>query len=128
VSHDKTIRFWDLHTRHEIDVVERAHDTPINCLEYCEQHEELATCASEPIVKIWCSFKHSLKLVLAPHQADVSQVRILTEYAQHLLKVNLCCHRHWREERVSKSEIRTTSYAAVCIVFTSRVEGGRRCR
>mmetsp|Transcript_348 Transcript_348/g.594 ORF Transcript_348/g.594 Transcript_348/m.594 type:complete len:555 (+) Transcript_348:210-1874(+) len=80
VSHDKSIRFWDLHTRHEIDVVERAHDTPIHHMEYCEKNEEIATAASEPIVKIWCALKHSLKLVLTPHLADVTQVGL------HLLK------------------------------------------
>ncbi|KAK3240375.1 hypothetical protein CYMTET_49778 [Cymbomonas tetramitiformis] len=74
-SHDKTIRFWDLHTRHEIDVIERAHDTPIHMLEYCDTREELATCASEPVVKIWCAYKHSLKVVLSGHKADVTQVR-----------------------------------------------------
>ena len=75
VSHDRTMRFWDLHTRHEMDVVERAHDTPIHTLAYCEENEELATAAHEPIVKIWCSFKHSLKAVLTGHKMDVSQVR-----------------------------------------------------
>jgi WD40 repeat protein len=75
VSHDRTMRFWDLHTRHEMDVVERAHDTPIHTLAYCEENEELATAAHEPIVKIWCSYKHSLKAVLTGHVGDVSQVR-----------------------------------------------------
>jgi WD40 repeat protein len=80
VSHDKTMRFWDLHTRHEIDVVEAAHDSPIHSLEYCETREELATAAHEPNVKIWCSFKHSLKMVLTGHTADVTQVSPQNQY------------------------------------------------
>jgi len=75
VSHDKSLRFWDLHTRHEIDVVENAHGTPIHSLEYCECREELATAAHETTAKVWCSFKHSLKYVLGGHTRDVTQVR-----------------------------------------------------
>lgn len=75
VSHDMTMRFWDLHTKHEIECIEHAHDAPIHTLEFAELREELATAASEPIVKIWCSFKHKLKHVLSGHYGEVVSVK-----------------------------------------------------
>ena len=76
VSQDATLRFWDLHTKHELAVVEKAHDEPIVCLEYAAEREELATCASaELVVRIWDAFQYSLAGKLAGHTAEVTSVK-----------------------------------------------------
>lgn len=76
VSHDMTLRFWDLHTRHEMYCVHRAHDNPIHSVEHAMEREEVATAATEPTVKIWRSFKpFTLKGVLAGHNGDVTAVK-----------------------------------------------------
>mmetsp|Transcript_22487 Transcript_22487/g.73031 ORF Transcript_22487/g.73031 Transcript_22487/m.73031 type:complete len:760 (+) Transcript_22487:29-2308(+) len=75
VSHDLSLRFWDLHTKHEMEVIAHAHDTPITCLEFSDMREELATCAAEPAVKVWCAFGKRLKYTLSGHAADVTQVK-----------------------------------------------------
>jgi len=64
VSHDLSLRFWDLHTKSELCAVQRAHDSPITCVEYCAQNHEVATCAHEETVKVWNAHRHTLKYVL----------------------------------------------------------------
>ena len=64
VSHDLSLRFWDLHTKSELSAVHRAHDAPILCADYCAANDEVATCAAEVTVKIWNAHRHSLKYVL----------------------------------------------------------------
>jgi len=121
-SHDKTIRFWDLHTRHEIDVVERAHDTPIHSMEYCETREELATAASEPIVKIWCSFKHSLKVVLTGHQADVTQVKWCAFKSCWATAADDQTIRLWDPEGMQKREIDYKGESITCMFIDNKHE------
>mmetsp|Transcript_26880 Transcript_26880/g.86343 ORF Transcript_26880/g.86343 Transcript_26880/m.86343 type:complete len:403 (-) Transcript_26880:37-1245(-) len=77
ISHDMSIRYWDLHTkqRHVIKVVDRAHDSPLQCIEYCDAREEIATCASETKVKVWCAFNHTLKTTLTGHTGVVTQCK-----------------------------------------------------
>lgn len=76
VSHDMTLRFWDLHTRHEMHCVHRAHDCPIHSVEHADVREEVATAAVDPTVKIWHAFKpFSLKAVLSGHTGDVTAVK-----------------------------------------------------
>jgi WD40 repeat protein len=75
VSHDMTLRFWDLHTRHEMHCVHRAHDNPIHSVEHADAREEVATAAVDPTVKIWHAFKpFALKGVLAGHTGDVTAI------------------------------------------------------
>jgi len=74
VGHDLTIRFWDLHTKHEIECIENAHSDPIMCIAYCAENDELATCSRGFTVKVWCAIGHSLKYKLVGHARDVTQV------------------------------------------------------
>mmetsp|Transcript_33374 Transcript_33374/g.84557 ORF Transcript_33374/g.84557 Transcript_33374/m.84557 type:complete len:866 (-) Transcript_33374:212-2809(-) len=53
VSFDRSLRIWDLTTMKTVAVVPGAHDTPIQCLEYCPERDELATCGMGNKVKVW---------------------------------------------------------------------------
>lgn len=53
VSHDRSLRVWDLTTMKCLHVEAEAHDTPIQCLEHCPERQEIATCAMGNKVKIW---------------------------------------------------------------------------
>jgi len=76
VSHDMSLRFWDLHTRHEISCISRAHDSPLHSVEYGAVVEEIATAAQDPVVKVWNAFKpFTLKLLLTGHAGDVTSVK-----------------------------------------------------
>jgi WD40 repeat protein len=76
VSHDMTLRFWDLHTRHEMHCTHRAHDHPIHSVEHADAREEVATAAADPVVKVWAAFKpFALKGVLAGHHGNVTAVK-----------------------------------------------------
>lgn len=64
-SFDKTIRVWDLATMKLLTTISNAHDTPIQCLDYCAMREELASCGMGNKVKIWdLSRPQSMKLKL----------------------------------------------------------------
>ncbi|GAX81669.1 hypothetical protein CEUSTIGMA_g9097.t1 [Chlamydomonas eustigma] len=52
-SFDRSIRIWDLTNMKPVTVVVDAHDTPLQCLEYCEEREELATCGMGNKVHVW---------------------------------------------------------------------------
>ena len=65
VGHDKSIRFWDLHTKLEITSIDNAHDTPLSGVEYCSSNADIATYAVEDhLVKIWCIYRQKLKYIL----------------------------------------------------------------
>ena len=53
-----------------LQVITAAHDTPIQCIEYCPSREELATCAMGNKVKIWSfnSSKQPILTVMLDHQ------------------------------------------------------------
>ncbi|GBG74555.1 hypothetical protein CBR_g18966 [Chara braunii] len=75
VSHDMSIRWWDLNTRQETHAVEKAHNTPITSVAYSADRDELATCASEPLAKIWSSDTYSLKATLTGLPGDIANVK-----------------------------------------------------
>jgi len=73
ISYDKTIRIWDLTTMKPVHVVQDAHDTPLQCIEYCAERDELATCAMGNKVRVWDVRKPAaikLKLVLDHSDGD----------------------------------------------------------
>jgi len=75
VGHDKSIRFWDLHTKLEITSIDNAHDTPLSGVEYCSSNADIATYAVEDhLVKIWCIYRQKLKYILNV-SGDVLQVK-----------------------------------------------------
>ncbi|MEW5312499.1 MAG: hypothetical protein WDW38_004130 [Sanguina aurantia] len=53
ISADKTLRLWDLTTMKAVATVLDAHDTPLQCLDYAEERDELATCCMGNTVKVW---------------------------------------------------------------------------
>lgn len=53
VSYDRSIRVWDLTTMKPVSALHEAHDTPIQCIEYCKERDEIATCGMGNRVKIW---------------------------------------------------------------------------
>ncbi|EFJ43514.1 hypothetical protein VOLCADRAFT_119046 [Volvox carteri f. nagariensis] len=70
-SFDKTLRIWDLTTMKPVACVFNAHDTPLQCLEYSEERDELATCGMGNKVKIWSVRKPAqVKHVLSLDHAD----------------------------------------------------------
>ncbi|KAG2444756.1 hypothetical protein HXX76_001500 [Chlamydomonas incerta] len=70
-SFDKTLRIWDLTTMKPVACVFNAHDSPLQCLEYCEERDELATCGMGNKVKIWNVKKPAqVKHVLSLDHAD----------------------------------------------------------
>lgn len=74
-SYDKSIRFWDLHTKLELTEIEKAHDTSLMSVEYNAANAEIATCAvDDHLVKVWCIYRHKLKYLLNC-TGDVLQVK-----------------------------------------------------
>jgi WD40 repeat protein len=65
VGYDKTIRFWDLHTKLEITSIDNAHDTPLSGVEYCSSNADIATYAvDDHLMKVWCIYRQKLKYIL----------------------------------------------------------------
>jgi len=75
VSHDRSIRYWDLHTKQELECISESHDSVLLGIEFASTHDELATVAAEPVVKVWCAFKRKQKYALIGHTAEVTQVK-----------------------------------------------------
>lgn len=73
-SSDKSIRFWDLHTLHCLEQIENAHTAPLHTFSLADEVEELASCASEPVVHIWDAFYRWHKRTLVGHTSDVNDV------------------------------------------------------
>eukprot|EP00775_Hariotina_reticulata_P004041 gene4041-4288_t len=72
-SDDRTLRVWDLGTMKQVHVEVEAHDSPIQCLEYCPLSKEAATSALGSKVKVWSFSKPRqprLKLVLDHSEPD----------------------------------------------------------
>ncbi|GFH06432.1 uncharacterized protein HaLaN_01062 [Haematococcus lacustris] len=67
ISADRCLRTWDLTTMKPLGCVQAAHDTPLQCIEYCQESNEIATCGMGNKVKIWDAQRPAalrLKLVL----------------------------------------------------------------
>lgn len=74
VSHDRTIRLWDLHTFKLISTVRDAHATPLQGIHYSPHTNELVTYAMDNLAYIWDAVCLQAKYALLGHTAEVTQV------------------------------------------------------
>ncbi|KAK9811558.1 hypothetical protein WJX72_005843 [[Myrmecia] bisecta] len=75
ISHDQTIRLWDLHTLKLMKTVPDAHETPLQCISYCAERDEFATCAMDTFAYVWDAVTVRVKHALTGHSGEVNQVR-----------------------------------------------------
>ena len=71
-----------------------AHETPIQCLEYCEERDELATCGMGNKVHIWDISRPSVikrKLVLDHSDGEVRETASMHNTAQHSTEQHYLC-------------------------------------
>ena len=74
VSHDRTIRLWDLHTFKPLKTVKDAHETPLQGIDYSPDRDELVTFAMDNFAYVWDAVHLSTKYALVGHTAEVTQV------------------------------------------------------
>ena len=74
VSHDRTIRLWDLHTFRLLKTVKDAHETPLQGIDYSPHREEFVTWAMDNFAYVWDAVTLSTKYALVGHSAEVTQV------------------------------------------------------
>ena len=71
-SHDRSLRFWDLHTGHDLAVIEMAHPQPIAGILYCQEREELLTWAEgSDVAFVWSSYRREVVYTLGDHNGEV---------------------------------------------------------
>lgn len=75
VSHDRTIRLWDLHTFKLINTVQDAHATPLQGIDYSPDANEVVTFAMDNLAYVWDAVRLQAKYALVGHTAEVTQVR-----------------------------------------------------
>merc|ERR1711871_1462140 len=90
VSHDCTIRIWDLHIAKDyltkpdpdlrvqpyaIQTISRAHEDHISEVAFCPEHRLFATCCSDSSARIWDWDTRELVYTLCHHTASVTCVR-----------------------------------------------------
>ena len=74
VSHDRTIRLWDLHTFKPLKTVKDAHETALQGIHYSPDMDELVTFAMDNFAYVWDAVRLSAKYALVGHTAEVTQV------------------------------------------------------
>ena len=74
VSHDRTIRLWDLHTFKLMKTVKDAHETPLQGIHYSPDTEEFVTWAMDNFAYVWDAVSLTTKYALVGHTAEVTQV------------------------------------------------------
>ena len=77
VSHDRTIRLWDLHTFKLMTTVKDAHETPLQGIDYCPDREEFVTWAMDNFAYVWDAVHATTKYALVGHTAELTQVGAL---------------------------------------------------
>ncbi|KAL0052582.1 hypothetical protein WJX82_004239 [Trebouxia sp. C0006] len=75
VSHDRTIRLWDLHTFKLMKTVKDAHETPLQGINYSSSKEEFVTWAMDNFAYVWDAVTLNTKYALVGHTAEVTQAR-----------------------------------------------------
>ncbi|DBA82705.1 TPA: hypothetical protein ACH3X1_006940 [Trebouxia sp. C0004] len=75
VSHDRTIRLWDLHTFKLMKTVKDAHETPLQGIDYSSNKEEFITWAMDNFAYVWDAVTLNTKYALVGHTAEVTQAR-----------------------------------------------------
>lgn len=86
VSHDRTIRLWDLHTFRLLKTVKDAHETPLQGIDYSPHREELVTWAMDNFAYVWDAVTLSTKYALVGHSAEVTQVSVCRGHASQCLQ------------------------------------------
>ncbi len=76
VSHDRTIRLWDLHTFKLMKTVKDAHETPLQGIDYSSSKEEFVTWAMDNFAYVWDAVTLNTKYALVGHTAEVTQVSL----------------------------------------------------
>ena len=74
VSHDRTIRLWDLHTFKPLKMVKDAHETGLQGIDYSPDRDELVTFAMDDFAYVWDAVSLTTKYALVGHSAEVTQV------------------------------------------------------
>lgn len=74
VSHDRTIRLWDLHTFKPLKTVKDAHETALQGIHYSPDMDELVTFAMDNFAYVWDAVRLSAKYALVGHSAEITQV------------------------------------------------------
>ena len=74
VSHDRTIRLWDLHTFKLINTVRDAHATPLQGIDYSPDTNEVVTFAMDNLAYVWDAVRLQARYALLGHTAEVTQV------------------------------------------------------
>lgn len=75
ISYDQSMRKWDLDSMTPMEVLPNAHDHGLTCVDYCPEHNLLATTGGEPAVKVWDADEMTLVAVLDGHKHEATQVR-----------------------------------------------------
>ncbi|KAL3157712.1 hypothetical protein ABBQ32_012143 [Trebouxia sp. C0010 RCD-2024] len=75
VSHDRSIRLWDLHTFKPLKMVRDAHETGLQGIDYSPDRDELVTWAMDNFAYVWDAVRLTTKYALVGHSAEVTQAR-----------------------------------------------------
>ncbi|KAA6425225.1 MAG: hypothetical protein FRX49_04720 [Trebouxia sp. A1-2] len=76
VSHDRTIRLWDLHTFRLMKTVKDAHETPLQGIDYSSSKDEFVTWAMDSFAYVWDAVTLNTQYALVGHTAEVTQSRM----------------------------------------------------
>ncbi len=93
VSHDRTIRLWDLHTFKLIKTVKDAHETPLQGVDHSPDREEIVTWAMDNFAYVWDAVSLSTKYALVGHMAEVTQVACYSPYSPRALALTMSTKR-----------------------------------
>lgn len=80
VSHDRTIRLWDLHTFRLISTVQDAHATSLQGIDYSPDTNEIVTYAMDNLAYVWDAVRLQAQYALVGHTAEVTQVELFSCY------------------------------------------------
>lgn len=79
VSHDLSLRVWDLEHGRQVAFVERAHDAQCTGLDVMRGEDRaqsvLGTCGMESVAKLWDASTLQLKYELRGHTSEVTQIK-----------------------------------------------------
>ena len=85
VSHDRTIRLWDLHTFKPLKTVKDAHETALQGIDYSPDRDELVTFAMDNFAYVWDAVLLRTKYALVGHTAEVTQVGLCIAHGPPLV-------------------------------------------
>ena len=88
VSHDRTIRLWDLHTFKPLKTVKDAHETALQGIDYSPDRDEIVTFAMDNFAYVWDAVGLRTKYALVGHSAEVTQVNLCIVHELSLVGEN----------------------------------------